>query len=132
MTQKIAFVNTYDPYPQQSEVFLFDVVNKSWSNTGRPCPLASELSACVTVPAPAGGGRAGGTLGGRGGRRGRFAGRDRGVDEHGGDQVAESEGSGQCDARIQGESVMDTDLFRQTTLSDSSQLQWFCARFSDL
>ena len=70
MTQKIAFVNTYDPYPQQSEVFLFDVVNKSWSNTGRPCPLASELSACVTVPAPAGGGRAGGDSGGVGGGAG--------------------------------------------------------------
>ena len=35
--------------PKQSEVYLFDVVNKSWSRTGRPCPLVSELSTCVSV-----------------------------------------------------------------------------------
>lgn len=49
LTRKIVFINTYDPLPAESEVFLFDVVNKSWSNTSKPCPLASELSTCENV-----------------------------------------------------------------------------------
>jgi len=60
LTQKIVYVNTYDPFPRESEVFLFDVVNKSWSNTGRACPMASELSTCVSV-------EGGGALGSGGG-----------------------------------------------------------------
>lgn len=49
LTEKIVFINTYDPHPADSEVYLFDVVNKSWSNTSKPCPLASEFSTCESV-----------------------------------------------------------------------------------
>ena len=49
LTTKIVYVSTYDPMPRQSEVCLFDVVNKSWSNTSQPCPLASELSTCENL-----------------------------------------------------------------------------------
>ena len=49
LTWKIVYVNTYDPNPCQSEIYLFDVVNKSWSNTSKHCPMASELSTCNTL-----------------------------------------------------------------------------------
>ena len=49
LTRKIVYINTYDPVPSESEVFLFDVVNKSWSNTSKPCPLASEVSTCENI-----------------------------------------------------------------------------------
>ena len=49
LTSKIVYVRTYDPAPQESEVCLFDVINKSWSNTSQPCPLASELSTCENL-----------------------------------------------------------------------------------
>jgi hypothetical protein len=49
LTWKLVYINTYDPNPSESEVFLFDVVNKSWSNTSKSCPLASEFSTCETV-----------------------------------------------------------------------------------
>lgn len=49
LTWKIVYVNTYDPNPGESEIYLFDVVNKSWSNTSKPCPLASEFSTCCSV-----------------------------------------------------------------------------------
>lgn len=49
LTWKIVYVNTYDPNPGESEIYLFDVVNKSWSNTSKPCPMASELSTCCSV-----------------------------------------------------------------------------------
>ncbi len=44
MTEKIIYVNTHDPTPGESELFLFDVVNKSWSSTSKSCPFASETS----------------------------------------------------------------------------------------
>src|SRR6218665_1124863 len=49
LTWKIVYVNTYDPDPGESEIYLFDVVNKSWSNTSKPCPQASEFSTCCSV-----------------------------------------------------------------------------------
>ena len=49
LTEKIVYINTYDPCPSVSEVFLFDVINKSWSCTGKSCPLASEVSTCERV-----------------------------------------------------------------------------------
>ena len=49
LTWKLVYVNTYDPSPGESEVYLFDVVNKSWSNTSKPCPMASEFSSCCSV-----------------------------------------------------------------------------------
>ena len=46
MTEKIVYLDTHDPNPAESELFLFDVVNKSWSSTSHPCPLASAMSTC--------------------------------------------------------------------------------------
>lgn len=49
MTQKIIYLNTHDPHPGVSEIYLFDVVNKSWSTTSQPCPHASSMSTCETL-----------------------------------------------------------------------------------
>ncbi len=49
LTQKIVYVNTYDPNPREADIYLFDMVNKSWSNTSKPCPLASEFSTCEST-----------------------------------------------------------------------------------
>ena len=46
MTEKIVYLNTHDPNPGESEVVLFDVVNKSWSSISKPSPFASEMSTC--------------------------------------------------------------------------------------
>lgn len=46
LTEKFVYINTYDPCPTVSEVFLFDVVNKSWSCVGKSCPLASAVATC--------------------------------------------------------------------------------------
>ncbi len=49
MTEKVVYINTHDPNPGESELYLFDVVNKSWSTTSRPTPFASELSTCENL-----------------------------------------------------------------------------------
>ena len=49
MTEKIIYLNTHDPLPGVSEIYLFDVVNKSWSTTSQPCPHASSMSTCDTL-----------------------------------------------------------------------------------
>ena len=49
LTQKIVYIHTYDPTPYESEVYLFDVINKSWSNNSKPCPLASAMSSCENL-----------------------------------------------------------------------------------
>ncbi|KAK2145514.1 hypothetical protein LSH36_677g04047 [Paralvinella palmiformis] len=49
LTQKIVYINTYHPNPAESNVFLFDLVNKSWSCTSKPCPLASDFSTCESI-----------------------------------------------------------------------------------
>ena len=49
MTEKLVYINTHDPNPGESELYLFDVVNKSWSTTSRPTPFASEMSTCENI-----------------------------------------------------------------------------------
>ena len=49
LTRKIVYVCTHDPNPTTSEVHLFDPINKSWSRTSKPCPLASEFSTCESL-----------------------------------------------------------------------------------
>ena len=49
MTEKIVFINTHDPNQGESEIYFFDVINKSWSTTSKPTPFASEMSTCESI-----------------------------------------------------------------------------------